>query len=535
MRLIKIGVFALLVAFLGSCTQDDSEQNSLSNSIRFHADNISTRVQGALWDKEDLIGVYAFPSGEKLTSQNALDELKNRSFVTHTGDGLFVAKEQPNPSYPEDGSKIDFIAYYPFFYDQKVQETTLEVNIEDQKKQEDLDLLYSSNAKEISNQSTSVKLDFRRLMSKVKLTLLTSNSSTSLAVSDVQALLKSISTQGYLDLSTGVLRVEGASKKSVTPLVKEENGSIVIEFTLFPGKVTGSELELTIKDKKYNWVIANDIEELVEGQRYTLNLQIDYEGGEVEEPKGYIEWPKERKDLTNTMLVTHMIDTRYLNPSYPDQRKEVRNYSLLYDIDHGVAHWVAYPMHGAYVKGGNRTNAWGYDPVIPQSLQVEMDRVKWGTRNRGHQIASADRSASREINKTTFYYTNMTPQDSQMNAGIWARLEDKVRSWISGCDTLYVVTGMTLPQPPEAIDYTHGSNGKAISIPNYYFKALAKRKGDTYETIGFKIANKTSVSSHNFMQYKMTVGQLEKETGFTFFPQLPNPSIKNELHIEHWN
>lgn len=91
-----------------------------------------------------------------------------------------------------------------------------------------------------------------------------------------------------------------------------------------------------------------------------------------------------------------------------------RNYSFLWNEESLTADWVAYPL-----CNGNS-----------------------GYYSRGHQIPSADRRAYR-ANVQTFYGTNMTPQDENLNGGIWGSLENKVRVWASRCDTLYVVSGCT--------------------------------------------------------------------------------------------
>ena len=60
--------------------------------------------------------------------------------------------------------------------------------------------------------------------------------------------------------------------------------------------------------------------------------------------------------------------------------------------------------------------------------------------SRGHQIPSADRTATDELNSQTFYASNITPQNGDFNGGIWASLEGKIRENMCQ-DTLYVVTG----------------------------------------------------------------------------------------------
>jgi endonuclease G len=153
--------------------------------------------------------------------------------------------------------------------------------------------------------------------------------------------------------------------------------------------------------------------------------------------------------------------------------------------------------------------------------------------DRGHQMPSADRNLNNAQNKTTFYFSNITAQASKLNQGIWANLENKVRAWTAQCDTLYVVTG-AMPNTAinMKIDYILDNKNKDVAKPKYYFKALAMKKGKNYYTIAYKMDNETP-SSNKFETYQMPVNELEKITGFTFFPDL-NENQKKSINSTIW-
>lgn len=201
----------------------------------------------------------------------------------------------------------------------------------------------------------------------------------------------------------------------------------------------------------------------------------------------------------------------------PVSKKSLRNYCLLYDTDLKFAYWVAYPLFADVIKKGtNRTNAWGYDPSISSSLQANLSSGFNGgaVYDRGHQLPSADRICDAATNRTTFYYSNMTPQiGKKLNQSIWANLEDKVRGWVSGTDTLFVVTGAMPPQNGTI------ERQKGMAVPAYYFKALARQVNKTFYTIAFKMDNK-AYSGTDYMSTAISVEELEQLTGFTFFPTL---------------
>lgn len=218
------------------------------------------------------------------------------------------------------------------------------------------------------------------------------------------------------------------------------------------------------------------------------------------------------------VLVHSMNNTKYKSRS----NDGVRNWSCYWDYDEHVSVWVAYPHNnGLKGSGSGRTNQWGYDPVLPTTIQPNVTNTYGGGWTRGHQIPSADRM-NYMANVSTFVSTNMTPQDYDFNSGIWAALEGKVRSYCSSADTLYVVTGCCI----ENSTRTSGTNtGFAVKVPTHYFKALLYRGSSSYATngymaAGFYLPHDSGISDGNYMDYILTIDELEQKTGIDFFPNL---------------
>ena len=211
----------------------------------------------------------------------------------------------------------------------------------------------------------------------------------------------------------------------------------------------------------------------------------------------------------------------------------VRNYSFDWDYDNLVAPWVAYPLCAGNIGSGGRSDEWGLNPMLPRSKQPVLYNgysgysapEKW---DRGHQIPSADR-LNREANVQTFYGTNMTPQDGKFNGGIWLLLEDKVRYWskktgaTAGTDTLYVVTGCFVGSSTKTVK---DNDGKAVAVPEGYFKALLRYKNS--ESVGHKgfmacafyFENENKYGSKINKDLSMSVADLEKKLGYKLFVNL---------------
>jgi len=220
--------------------------------------------------------------------------------------------------------------------------------------------------------------------------------------------------------------------------------------------------------------------------------------------------------------------------------KTARNYSLCFDKKLRTAHWVAYPLHAAYIGSLDRTDAWAADPKIPQQYQAALWIGSYnGPYDRGHQLPSKDRTTVAEMNRQTFYASNMTPQRSQLNQGMWAALESKVRSYVCP-DTLYVVTGCYYAD--DAVTTTDKA-GSVCPVPTNYFKVLLRTrdgatgkriadcKASELKAIGFWTANETGQQLDR--QLCRSVQEIERLTGFTFFPTV-DASVKSQNAPEQW-
>ena len=211
-----------------------------------------------------------------------------------------------------------------------------------------------------------------------------------------------------------------------------------------------------------------------------------------------------------------------------------RNYSMLYDATNRVALWVAYPLCADYMGSSGRSDDWGFDPKIPKQYQPNLYRGFSGGFDRGHQLTSADRSQSRSLNRTTFYFTNMTPQRGALNQRAWADLEGRVRGYTSSCDTLYVVTGAVLAAEGDASrEYAKDNDGNDVAVPKAYYKVLLKYNvaSNHYSSIGFWFEHREYGNTVTISETQ-TVREIEERTGFNFFANLP-ASVAEEVETEY--
>lgn len=529
----------LSLSILQSCQNDETNiiQNEVNkNGITFSSiidDAQNSRAYDTSWEKNDVIGVFMLAN----SNQNVL--ATNIPYVTSKGDGYFVSQNSPI-YYPEDNSAVDFIAYYP--YNENINEyTNYAIDLSNQTAQSAIDLMTAVNLTNRQLESPQGNLQFKHLLAKLVLNLRSTSGS---SLKGIKASISGLQVKGTANLSDGTITPSGEAT-TFSLFINEE--ATQAEAILLPQSLTGNlkiKLELNGQSKEIDTEISGSIEQ---GNKYiyNVNVNVNYQGGEITtDPQAkYTRWTETplitESELTkpNIKYITHYSKEYYTTSTL--NGVEIRNYSMLYDTDLKMAYWVAYPLCDWYLKDNiGRTNDWNYDDLLDKSLQPNLKENSFNDKgddyDKGHQIPSADRQRSNNnklINRQTYYYTNITPQSgTKMNQTIWQELEKAVRGWGSGKDTLYVVTG-AMPTTPtdKTINYTTDNNGNKVAIPKYYFKALARKVNEQFQTIAYKLDN-APYQDRNYNVGIISVKELEEMTGFTFFPDKPEitESIKSQ-------
>ena len=228
----------------------------------------------------------------------------------------------------------------------------------------------------------------------------------------------------------------------------------------------------------------------------------------------------------------------YHNHKYSNGSATVRNYSYGWNASARLSDWGAYPLPKK-TPSASRKDQWAFDPKVDPKEQANCVTSSYrGRYDRGHQIPSADRRMPEEAQNQTCYMTNLTPQASAFNQGIWQKFEARVRTWASYTDTLYVVTGCELSANPSC---TTDRDGNDCPIPSHYYKVLlARGSGSGIDGIpaaditsgadkywlaaAFRLEHRTDYDSEAAITsdyVMMSVSEFEEITGINFFVNLP--------------
>lgn len=527
--LLAYGALGLLLSLVSCEKQDRLEQlphepqdtaHAAGATLQFYAVKTSARpMRGIAWKANDAVGVYAFTSGEPIATATPLRA--NTPYITLTNRGFFAPKEAASAIALEGSRKVDIVAYYP--WQSAVDgDLTIAIDLANTAADADPDLLVSSNVKGITRETPMPTLQFTHVLARITVRAASATSSTKLS-------LEGFDVDGNYSLRTGKLELGAANPKSIPMRALGEG---LYEAIVLPGQKMQAG-KLVIVENGMHRESALTLDAIIAaGQEYTFTLNEPSSG--IATRTAYKEIPLATAPTANTITVTHRAQNSWFaNGASSGDR---RNYSICYSTRHHLPLWVAYPLYADCMGNVSRTERWVYDPQIPESYQVDLSS-SYGQSNisRGHMLMSRQRNASRDLNATTFYYTNMVPQNTTQNGKQWLELENKQVVWAKdkAYDTLYTVCG---PVFEGSVSTFRAKDGKQVAMPSHIYKVMLrqhKRSGKWY-TLAVKMAN--SASAPEWGNCIVPIQQLEKELGMDFFPNVPNAEdAGSSSNLSHWN
>ena len=491
--------------------QEGAEQPQSATNQTFLASqqDYDLRVAGTAWEAGDQIGIYVRRTAQSTTWSADQLQHSNLRYKTTRGGGIATfdpADEQQKVQW-DSSMKYDILAYYP--YNAQTQGGKIAYSVADQATLKPL--LISDNLSAIAP-DVAKELIFRQALTSLRFEMRSEDGG---SLEGVQVRIVGMPTTGTLDLYSRQWQIDASSTAEISVPVTLSGATATATALLLPIETTTSEMKVLFtlpNGRTYTWPLRAG-QSLVIGQQRTHTITLKDTGtGKVAEVGQYLELPA-KTALPNTLEVQHML------PSNPSER----NYFLLYDTKLHLAHYVAYPLYKDLTdKKVNRTDAWSSDPSISASFQPNLNSSYVGGYSRGHQIPSRDRVSSRDDNASTFYYSNMVPQDQTHNGGIWGNLENQVRNLANGVDTLYVVTGVGFDDTN--YQYAYDKKGMACPIPDYFYKVVVWRdKQERWHSKAWCIPHEPLTGSPD--PYKTTLSEMEAKTGFDFFPALNDVNV----------
>lgn len=256
----------------------------------------------------------------------------------------------------------------------------------------------------------------------------------------------------------------------------------------------------------------------------TGDMETQEQQVQVQDEQQAQEEAKNPGKLTNYLPTTNLGDTL----SYGEY------FTISYSTTHRQAEWVAYEILGSDLDKETfpRSSSFKPDNRVNDTYRVTQKDYTSTNYDRGHLASAADFSWSKEGIETTFYTTNISPQEPKFNRGIWKKLESAMRGWATQYEHLYVVTGPILT---ERAKKRLPKDKHYVAVPRRYYKVALNYIDDEPIAIGFIMKNEDS--KLHLSNYVVSVDEVEKITGLDFFSELPDDiedKLESEIHLEDW-
>lgn len=224
-------------------------------------------------------------------------------------------------------------------------------------------------------------------------------------------------------------------------------------------------------------------------------------------------------------------DFKYLPSSTTGQIIHHNGYSFSYSEKHEQAEWVAYSLDKRDIAYTNFKRPFFIQDPKVKTKSADWRNYKKSGYDKGHLCPAGDRKTSKKLFTETFYTSNISPQKHDFNAGIWNRLEQKVRYWSKKYKHIYVITGGLLN---DTLTKTIGKEN--VTVPNSFYKVILDYTEPEIKAIAFLIPHKeTSKPLYSFV---ISIDELEEKTGIDFFPELPDKiekQLESNTNYKKWS
>ena len=196
-------------------------------------------------------------------------------------------------------------------------------------------------------------------------------------------------------------------------------------------------------------------------------------------------------------------------------------YTVSYNKDIRLPNWVAWHLTADRLVGSAKRpqKAFHEDMDVAEPRATDWDYYN-SRYDRGHMCPAGDNKWSKVAMLESFLFTNICPQNGNLNRGDWNELENMCRKWAKEYGDIYVVCG------PILYSGKHKTIGKnKVVVPEAFFKVVLCM-ANTPKAIGFIYKN--AAGNRPKGDYVNTVDEVERITGIDFFPALPD-KVENKI------
>ena len=207
-------------------------------------------------------------------------------------------------------------------------------------------------------------------------------------------------------------------------------------------------------------------------------------------------------------------------------------YILLYNSALKLPTFATYRLRSEDIQQGDRFECFRVDPRLEADERSKTTDYHGDTDlDKGHLVPDADMQRSVETVMNTYYMSNMMPQFGSVNSGSWVYIENATRLWADELGEVYVVSGPIFDRDGNNerdadVDAERAPPTRRVAKPTAFFRIIMNVSDDgEHRAIAFELPHIQASTSPNkdYVPTKLTsIDEIEKVTGYDFFPDLPD-------------
>lgn len=205
-------------------------------------------------------------------------------------------------------------------------------------------------------------------------------------------------------------------------------------------------------------------------------------------------------------------------------------YIVSYNKDTKIPNWVAWHLTADHTDGSVKRMSNFYEEESVPSPRATLEDYRGSGWSRGHMCPAGDNKWNETAMYESFSLINVCPQNSNLNSGLWNSLEIDCRRWARKYGDIYIICG------PVFLNCKHETIGaNDIFVPEAFFKVVLCLNGAP-KALGVICRNSDGNRKRDL--YYNSIDQVERITGYDFFPALPDEledSIESDVDIKLWN
>jgi endonuclease G len=175
--------------------------------------------------------------------------------------------------------------------------------------------------------------------------------------------------------------------------------------------------------------------------------------------------------------------------------------------------WVGYPLSAAQLGGSAaRPSRFRQDRGLAAPGAADADYRHSGF-SRGQLAPAADFAWSEQSIRTTFLLSNAAPQKQTVNAGVWARVETRVRQLTRRADRVHVFTGRLFEGRQRVI------GAGRVAVPSHMYKVVLAVAGERMSMYAWIVPNEDRIAGAA-EDFQVSVDEVELRSGLDYFAEL---------------